>query len=252
MVPSLYPPIHIRFPPCLPLSALSTLTLSANSKHLIHMLLPHPLYYLSQTTSLNHPIHIIINRQTNKEANHRVRVRPPSTGILPEQTLQVLHAHILPHASGTLQTVKTQLATTLQRTMTAVQPLLEPLFERALLALQNSPDVVVLAFVVAFIVLIFQVVAWVHRTMMFFTRLALRMVFWAVLAGVLAVAWQRGPEAVIRDVVVFVSKIAGYVTVVREIWWSEYQRYDAQTRSASTAGAGSPRTASGYGGRAAW
>ncbi|KAI1634929.1 hypothetical protein F4809DRAFT_616184 [Biscogniauxia mediterranea] len=136
--------------------------------------------------------------------------------------------------------------------MATVQPLVEPLFERTLLALQNSPDFVVLAAAVGTIFVVFQMIAWVHRTMMFFTRLALRMMFWTIVAGLIAFAWQRGPEAVIRDIVVFVSKLTGYATVVREIWWSEYQRYDAQTRSASTAGAGSPRTASGYGGRAGW
>lgn len=133
-----------------------------------------------------------------------------------------------------------------QRAWLALYPALEPLVDRALLAIHNSPDAVVLVFFLTVLVVAVQIMFAIQRTMMWVTRLALRMVGWAVVVALLAVVWRRGPEATVRDVVVVVSKVAGYATVVKDIWVSEYERYDAQTRSASLAGQQATATA-GYG-----
>lgn len=130
----------------------------------------------------------------------------------------------------------------------ALYPALEPLVDRTLQAIQNSPDAVVLAFVLTVLVVAVQVAFAIQRTMMWMTRLALRLVGWAVVAALLAVVWRRGPEATIRDLVVVVSKVKGYATVVKDIWVSEYNRYDAQTKGASLAGQRATATAAGYGG----
>ncbi|RYP65483.1 hypothetical protein DL769_006306 [Monosporascus sp. CRB-8-3] len=166
-------------------------------------------------------------------------------GVLPEQTLQLLHEHVL-SPNTPLQLLYRQAASLARRAYWALGPALEPLVDRALLAIQNSPDAVVLVFVLTVLVVAVQVVFAIQRTMMWVTRLALRLVGWAVVAALIAVAWRRGPEATVRDLVVVVSKIVGYATAVKDIWVSEYERYDAQTRGASLAGQRATATA-GYG-----
>lgn len=64
-------------------------------------------------------------------------------------------------------------------------------------------------------------VAWV-------TGLMFRLVFWACVAAAAAVVVQRGPEQTVRDAVVVVSKVAGYGAALRDVWVSEYRRYEAQ------------------------
>ncbi|KAI8623470.1 hypothetical protein F5Y19DRAFT_372383 [Xylariaceae sp. FL1651] len=156
-------------------------------------------------------------------------------GILPEQTLQLLHDHVL-HPSSTLRTISSYTLLSLQRLALLLQPVLAPIIDRVLRALQDSPDVVVLGFLLAFFVIALQFLLWMHRTMLFFTRLAFRAVVWTLIGLAFMAAWQRGPEAVIRDVVVVVSKMVGYAAVVKDIWLSEYQKYDAQTRAGAGAG----------------
>ncbi|CAJ2513835.1 Uu.00g019540.m01.CDS01 [Anthostomella pinea] len=154
------------------------------------------------------------------------------SGFLPEPTARLLHDHIL-HPNSTLSTLRNHISALSRRTLGLLTPYIAPLLERSIQALHDSPDVVVLAFLLAVLVVAIQAMLWVHRTMMFFTRLAMRLVWWAVVAGLLAAVWQRGPETAARDVVVFVSKAVGYAAVVKDIWMSEYQRYDAQTRGGS-------------------
>ncbi len=110
----------------------------------------------------------------------------------------------------------------------------EPAVDRVTLALYNSPDIVVLVFVVLVIALTIQVLAWVRRIMMWWTRLAFRVVFWTFVIGLIAAVWERGLEASLRDAIVIASKIAGYAAAVKDIWMREYQKYDAQSRAGSS------------------
>ncbi|KAI1767416.1 hypothetical protein GGR53DRAFT_482644 [Hypoxylon sp. FL1150] len=160
-------------------------------------------------------------------------------GIVPEQTMQLLQEH-LTNPQSIFSSIYRQTASLLTKVFALLYPLVEPLLARLLQALHDSPDIVVLGFALGFFVLVLQVVAWVHRTMMFFTRLAFRLVGWALVFAVLAVVWRRGPEAAVRDVVVFTGKVAGYAAVVKDIWWSEYQKFDAQTKRGGGSGQGVP------------
>lgn len=110
-------------------------------------------------------------------------------------------------------------------------PVVQPLVNRALTALSDSPDIVIVGALLVFIVAALQFLFWVQRVVLFWTRMTMRLIFYAILAGALAVVWQRGPEAAIRDIVIFVSKIAGYATLLKNFWLSEYERYDAQTKN---------------------
>ncbi|KAI1379384.1 hypothetical protein F4677DRAFT_442359 [Hypoxylon crocopeplum] len=158
-------------------------------------------------------------------------------GILPQQTMELLQDQ-LQNPQTLLQAAWRQASIVGNKITALLSPLFAPLLARALQALNDSPDIVVLAFVLGAFVLVLQVVAWVHRTMMYVTRLAFRMLGWALVFALAAVVWRRGPEATIRDVVVFVSKLAGYAAVVKDIWLSEYQKFDAQTKRGGAGGNG--------------
>ncbi|KAI8944317.1 hypothetical protein F4801DRAFT_585551 [Xylaria longipes] len=176
-------------------------------------------------------------------------------GILPEQTLQLLHDHVL-HPSSTLRTVYSHTLFGMQRLAQFLQPVVSPLAERAVGALQDSPDFVFLGILLAILFVAFQIMMWVQRTISFFTRLAFRAVLYILIGLAIMAAWQRGPEAVAADVVVVVRKLVGYAAMVKDIWLREYQKYDAQTRAGAGAGGfsggkgsmGSGRNA-GYSGR---
>ncbi|KAI0841014.1 hypothetical protein F5Y06DRAFT_235298 [Hypoxylon sp. FL0890] len=166
-------------------------------------------------------------------------------GILPEQTLDLLQDH-LQNPQTFLQALWRQTVLVTNKLSTVLSPLFAPLLARALQALHDSPDIVVLGFVLAAFVLVIQLIVWVHRTMMYVTRLAFRMLGWALVFALLAVVWRRGPEATIRDIVVFISKLAGYATLIKDIWLSEYKKFDAQTKRGGGAGAGQRTPSGGY------
>lgn len=125
-----------------------------------------------------------------------------------------------------------------------VAPLAAPLLARLDHLLTSSPDVVLLVAVVLLVVLFVQVLAWVRRVVAWFTALLLRVVFWSAVAAGLAFVWQRGPEQTARDAVVVVSKIVGFGAAMKDVWVSEYRRYEAQgshqgaTHQARVGGAG--------------
>lgn len=127
----------------------------------------------------------------------------------------------------------------MQRAALLLQPVVSPIAERGMRALQDSPDVVFFGFLLALFFMAFQILIWVQRTISFFTRLAFRAVLWMCIGLALMAVWQRGPEAVAGDLVVVARKLVGYATIVKDIWLSEYQKYDAQTRAGAGAGAGS-------------
>ncbi|XDG09142.1 hypothetical protein ABKA04_008757 [Annulohypoxylon sp. FPYF3050] len=180
-------------------------------------------------------------------------IREALQGIVPEQALDAIQEH-LQDPSTTVKTVWHHTSAVLNKVGTMLSPLFAPIFARAIQALYDSPDVVVLAFFLGTFVLMLQIVIWIHRTMMYMTRLAFRLMGWALFIALLAVVWRRGPEATIRDVVVFVSKMAGYATLVKDIWLSEYKKFDAQTKRGGdfTAGQRAPSGGSSRSGNNGW
>ncbi|KAH8675881.1 hypothetical protein BX600DRAFT_494307 [Xylariales sp. PMI_506] len=159
-------------------------------------------------------------------------------GVLPEQTMQMLQDHVLAPQTP-LQILRRTLGHYFHEATAALWPLLQPVFARIGDMLSDSPDIIFFAALVGIVAVALQIVLWVHRLLMFWTRLVTRALMWAAVAAVIAVIWQRGPEAAIRDVVVFVSKAVGYATIVKNIWLAEYQKYDAQTKNSGKMGGGS-------------
>ncbi|KAI0965197.1 hypothetical protein F4678DRAFT_339945 [Xylaria arbuscula] len=159
-------------------------------------------------------------------------------GILPDQTLQLLHDHVL-HPTSTLRTISSYAVQTSQQAALVLQPLISPLATRAIHILQDAPDVVFIGLLLTLFFVAFQILLAVQRTISFFTRLAFRAVLWGALGLALMVLYNRGPEAFVADVVAVARRLVVYAGMVRDIWISEYQKYDAQTRAGAGAGAGS-------------
>ncbi|KAK3936087.1 hypothetical protein QBC46DRAFT_396017 [Diplogelasinospora grovesii] len=151
-------------------------------------------------------------------------------GVLPETSVEFLNQHIL-HPQAPFQILKRTLMDYAQRFVEIMWPILAPLVDRLVQALHSSPDLVVLGFFLLVVVVIVQVMSWVQRMMMFWTRVAMRIVFWAGVAAVVAILWQRGLEASMRDAAIVASKVAGYMASVKEIFWEQYQMYEAQERA---------------------
>ena len=178
-----------------------------------------------------------------------------TTGFLPENTISFLQEHILSPQTPVQIIYQQFLSLTrssLAAFVAAVAPIVTPIIDRLVATLSSSPDFVLVGALLVLIVLTIQIALFVQRTMLYVTRLFFRMLGWALVVAALAAVWQRGPEATARDAVVVASKLAGYASVVKDIWWSEYQKYDAQTRGqtvpgwSGNAGAGGASAGSGY------
>ena len=161
---------------------------------------------------------------------------PPVLGFLPDHSVEFLQQHIFNPASTTQQ-LRRYILSTFQIAFNAMVVALSPLADRLIQALYNSPDVVVLIFFLVLLFILAQVALLVHRVMMFFTRLAYRLLFWATIAALAAVVWQIGPEATARYSIVIGSKIVGYLAGLVAVFQQEYQKYDAQAKAQPGSGA---------------
>lgn len=88
------------------------------------------------------------------------------------------------------------------------------------------------------LVLAVQVLSWIRRAVAWFARLLFRLAFWTCVALGVAFVWQRGPEQTARDAVVVVSKVVGFGAAMRDVWVSEYRRYEAQGNHGGGGGGG--------------
>ncbi|KAI1298790.1 hypothetical protein F5Y03DRAFT_367031 [Xylaria venustula] len=167
-------------------------------------------------------------------------------GILPDQTLQLLHDHVL-HPTSTLRQISSYALQTSQQAALLLAPLISPLATRAIHILQDAPDVVFIGILLTLFFIAFQILLAVQRTISFFTRLAFRALLWGALGVVLMVLYNRGPEAFVADVVAVARRLVVYAGMVKDIWISEYQKYDAQTRAGAGAFGGTGRMGSASG-----
>ena len=60
--------------------------------------------------------------------------------------------------------------------------------------------------------------------MLFWTRLTLRLLFWAVVALAVSAVWQRGVEKSARDAVVVGSRLVRWVNGVAGVFWREWEK----------------------------
>jgi hypothetical protein len=112
-------------------------------------------------------------------------------------------------------------------------PLVAAALGRLTELLSASPNVVAAAVILALAVLVMQILSFVHRLVLFWTRVAFRLLFWAAVGLLVSVAWQRGWERTLRDVVVLGSQLVGWVAGVVDLWVREYERAQAQAQAQS-------------------
>jgi len=123
-----------------------------------------------------------------------------------------------------------------------VSPVVKPVLDRLTLALWNSPDVVVLGFLLLALYLVLHLVFMAKRLVVWWTGLAIRLIWYASLVALAAAVWQRGLEATLHDMFVLGGKAMGYAVVIKEIWVQEYNRYNAPAHPPPQAAAhGAPR-----------
>ncbi|KAI0425122.1 hypothetical protein F5Y09DRAFT_115295 [Xylaria sp. FL1042] len=167
----------------------------------------------------------------------RVWIITALKGVLPEQTLQLLHDHVL-DPSSTFRTTSSYIILNAQRAALFLQPFVAPLAERGIRLVQDSPDMAFLALLVVLFFLALKIFFWIRRIITSLMRLALQAVLWTLVGLALMVVWNRGPEAFIADLVVLARRLVVYAAMIKDIWISEYQKYDAQTRAGAGAAAG--------------
>lgn len=103
---------------------------------------------------------------------------------------------------------------------------LAPAIDRIAAALASSPDAVLLIFAVFAAVAVIQIMAFIHRLIAFWTRMVMRLLFWGLVVGLGAVMYQRGLQTTLNDAMVIGSKLLGFAAGVKEVFMSEYRRYE--------------------------
>lgn len=121
-----------------------------------------------------------------------------------------------------------QITSTFHSALAMMAPVLGPIFDRLAQALYSSPDIVVLGFFCVILVVVFQVLSWLRRALVFWTRIAFRMTFYAGLVALAASVWQRGLEASWADAVAIGGMLLKYGGWVKDIWINEYRKYEEQ------------------------
>ena len=115
--------------------------------------------------------------------------------------------------------------------MSQLAGLLAPIVDRVSAALAASPDLVILVFLAVLLLFFVQLLAYIQRVMLFWTRLAFRMVFYTGVVLFGAIVWQRGVLESMNDLVVLSSKVVGFVVGVGDVFVKEYRRYEQMERT---------------------
>jgi hypothetical protein len=116
-----------------------------------------------------------------------------------------------------------------------------PLLDRVTQAIAGSPDAVVLVFLLGFVVFVVQLLSYLQRIMLFWTRLAFRAIFWSVVLALGAMVYQRGLEQSARDAAVLGRQALSFGVMLQEVFMREYRKYDDMEKARRVAGAGRRR-----------
>lgn len=93
-------------------------------------------------------------------------------------------------------------------------------FTPLLTRLIAQPDVATILALLAILLISLKILDMVYRTIMFWVRMALQLVFWGAVIVVGYWIWSRGPEGFIEDV----QGLGGY-------WMGEYERFSGEARA---------------------
>lgn len=154
-------------------------------------------------------------------------ITPLLRAFLPPDLVTTIDTHIL-HPDSPLQSLKRQALLQAQRALDTLLPLAQPLLDRALLLMAENQGAVGTAVSLLLVVLVVVVLSWIRRLVMWWTRLTMRVAMWGILVALAAWVWERGVWESVRDVVILGGKVGGYMAVLKEVWLSEYNKYEAQ------------------------
>ncbi|OBS26481.1 hypothetical protein FPOA_00424 [Fusarium poae] len=163
------------------------------------------------------------------------------TALLPPELAESVQKHIL-HPRSPVQVLARNVLVQAQKVIDTVTPIIEPILDRVMILLaenQGLVGVIASLLVLATVVIILN---WIRRLLMWWTRLAMRIVTWAFMFALAAWIWERGVFESARDMTVIGARIVGYLAVIKDIWLQEYDRYEAQQGMAGTRGPASGRS----------
>lgn len=146
--------------------------------------------------------------------------------LLPEELSSFIHNHILnPH--GPFQTYKREAQAQLERLLTALYPIVQPVLEKILALVSDNQGAVGVAATLALAAAVIIILNWVRRLMLWWTRMVFRLMFWSLVIAVAAIVVQRGPMQTAKEVVVVGSKIVGWISAVQQAM-QQQQQYGEQ------------------------
>ncbi|KAG6011700.1 hypothetical protein E4U43_008163 [Claviceps pusilla] len=163
------------------------------------------------------------------------------TELLPPDLAASVRQHLL-NPRAPLQIYKRQLSLHIQRALESLQPHLQPLLDKFTELVVDNQSIMGMVLLLALLTGVVVVMNWIRRLIMWWTRLAMRAVFWACVVLVVAWVWNRGVWESVRDGVVVGGKVVGYLAVLKDFWMQEYERYEANgSRGRGTRGRSSYR-----------
>ncbi|KAL2888568.1 Nuclear pore assembly and biogenesis [Ceratocystis lukuohia] len=146
-------------------------------------------------------------------------------GLVPDDIVALLQRHIF-SPSSPVQQLRRSATILVQSASAYATPLLDAESTSSLVPLLSLG----VSFGIALLVLI-----WVYRMIAFWTRLALRAVFWGVVFAIAASVYQRGLGNCMADFFGAIGKVVAYGSFVKDIWMSEYERWEAQAEATRAA-----------------
>jgi hypothetical protein len=160
--------------------------------------------------------------------------------LLPPDVAAFIKAHILDPRSP-FQQIFSQLLFYLRQATILLTPILDRALSTVGIELSGANIASTIA-IAACVLTVLAVLDYVRRMVMWWTRFAFRIVFWAIAVGVAAWVWERGMMESAKDAVVVGGKLVGYAAGVKDVWMAEYERYEQQQHQSSMMGNGRGRS----------
>ncbi|KYK59965.1 hypothetical protein DCS_01099 [Drechmeria coniospora] len=150
--------------------------------------------------------------------------------LLPPDLATSVRRHVL-DPSSPLRTGARQAGEQAQALLAGLMPHVAPVGDWALRVIADNQGIAGLALLLAVLTVVVVVMNWLRRLVVWWTRLALRLVFWSVVVAVAAWVWNRGVVESLEDALDVGGRVVGYAAVLKDVWLAEYHRYESQQNS---------------------
>jgi len=165
---------------------------------------------------------------------------------IPPGFLLFINTHIL-DPSSPFQAFVRHVTVFVSAAIARVTPLIGPAIDYLTHLIGENPNIVSAVIIIVLAYITLEILAFVRRVMLFWTRLALRLVFWGWIALLISFVWQRGVEKTVTDVSQWAGYTYGMVSKAVEIWVREYQVAREQQERASQGGSSWGNQKTGHG-----